>query len=374
MLRERDLGQAPMFVISEMRLDDQRLLPDRILLPLREWLESLARSSAARAAVVRQTVDGAIVALGPSIARLAAAAEEQVDTLDSLGAVVERAYRTAEIAVDHGVRDGVLFRGEVLARWQELVGTGELMRSLQARIGWLRDRIVDAVTGRQRSTERLQVALESGLVTLVYGAAADAAEQAASAWRAHPAGAALLAHQRNGSARSDAPAPRSDLAVPAADLQQRLERLVRDWQRGVLELVRTEAGDKRFVAKAGAYAINTLGLVVMIGVFTATAFIPTGAEIAVAGGTTLAAQKVLEAIFGDQAVRELADKARRDLLERVHALLEEEANRFDTVLTDAGVDRTASHRLRAAAAAVHAARLADPLPTGAPRTGGAPWA
>ena len=93
--------------------------------------------------------------------------------------------------------------------------------------------------------------------------------------------------------------------------------MVRDWQREVLELVRTEAGNKAFVARVGAYAVNALGLVVMIAVFTATAFIPTGAEIAVAGGTTVAAQKVLEAIFGDQAVRQLAEQARRRLLAHV---------------------------------------------------------
>ena len=53
----------------------------------------------------------------------------------------------------------------------------------------------------------------------------------------------------------------------------------------------------------------------MVSVFAATAFIPTGLEIAVAGGTTVAAQKVLEAIFGDQAVRTLAEQARADLLD-----------------------------------------------------------
>ena len=43
-----------------------------------------------------------------------------------------------------------------------------------------------------------------------------------------------------------------------------------------------------------------------------------------AGGTTVLSQKVLEALFGDQAVRRLADEARADLLERVGALLDGE--------------------------------------------------
>ena len=63
--------------------------------------------------------------------------------------------------------------------------------------------------------------------------------------------------------------------------------------------------------------MNGAGLAVMIAVFTSTAFIPTGLEVAVGAGTTVAAQKVLEAIFGDQAIRTLAGRAREDLLARV---------------------------------------------------------
>ena len=99
----------------------------------------------------------------------------------------------------------------------------------------------------------------------------------------------------------------------------------------------------------------------MIAVFTATSFIPTGAEIVVAGGTTIAAQKLLEAIFGDQAVRELADEARRDLLTRVGALLDAEADRYRAVLDGAGVDPGAADRLRRAAASVRSAHLAAPV-------------
>jgi len=181
------------------------------------------------------------------------------------------------------------------------------------------------------------------VVTFVRSAAADAAEQATAAWRAHPAGSALLqAH--------------AGLGAPSEDFSLRLDRLVRDWQRAVLELVRTESGNRIAVAKVGAYAVNGLGLVVMISVFAATAFIPTGAEIAVGAGTTIAAQKVLEAIFGDQAVRQLATKARRDLLERVSKLLDEEAGRFRAALDDSGLDRSAGTTLREAAAAVREAR------------------
>jgi|tagenome__1003787_1003787.scaffolds.fasta_scaffold20440767_2 hypothetical protein len=76
----------------------------------------------------------------------------------------------------------------------------------------------------------------------------------------------------------------------------------------------------------------------MIAVFASTAFIPTGAEIGVASGTTLLSQKVLEALFGDQAVRRLADESRADLLDRVGLLLGGEEARFTDLLTAHATD------------------------------------
>jgi hypothetical protein len=348
MLAAQELVEVPLFVLPETRLDGPGLLDDRIIAGLRDWLTRLARSAAARAEVVRQTVQGAITALLVSVTSLAVAAQEQVGALQALTTSVDVAYQVAYSAVEHGVRDGVLLRGEVLARWQELVGTGEMMRALQTRVGRLRDRVVAAVTGRTAPGEKLAAALESGIVTLGRSAAAEAAEQTAAAWRQHPAGAALLEG--------------ADLDTPAPDLPERLERMVRDWQRDVLELVRREAGDKRALARASAYVVNAAGLLVMISVFAATSFIPTGAEIAVAGGTTIAAQKVLEAIFGDQAVRALADQARTDLLDRFTALYRAEAARFTALLDEAGVDPDMARRLSFAAERVSVARTTSPLP------------
>lgn len=348
MLEEHGLGGVQMFVVDEQRLDQYGLLSEQAVAPLRDWLDSLARSAAARAAVVRQTVDGAVAALVPSTARLAAEADAQAEALTALGVSVDNAYREAQLSVDHGVHDGTLFRGEVLARWQELVGTGEFMRSLQARVGRLRDRIVSAFSGRPRPADQLIVAIESQLVTFVHGAAADAAENAAAAWRAHPAGGELIAAHPG-------------LARVSPDIDARADRVVRDWQRGVLDLVRDESGGRLFAAKFSAYAVNALGLCLMVAVFAATAFIPTGAEVAVGAGTTIAAQKVLEAIFGDEAVRRLAGQARQDFLDKVDGLLREEAGRFHAVLGATGVDSGDGDRLRAAAAAVDAARQADPI-------------
>jgi hypothetical protein len=355
MLRDNSLGSAPLFVLPEAHLDSQGLLTERVITPLRGWFDQLASSASARAAVVRQTVGGAIDALGSTVDGLAVAADEQVAADQVLADAVRTAYTAAVQSVADGMRDGVLLRGEVLSRWQELVGTGDLMRALQARVGRARDRVIAAFTGRPAPGKQFQAALESGVVTLIRGAAADAAEQVGTAWRAHPAGAPLV---------TDA------LQRPSPELAERAERLVRDWQRGILELVRQEATGKLKLAKVSAYAVNATGLLVMVSVFTATAFIPTGLEVATAAGTTVAAQKVLEAIFGDQAVRTLAEQARNDLLARVQAILAAEAERYDAARAATGVDPQTAARLREAARTVTAARRAVELPDGAlPRPG-----
>ncbi|MEU4639717.1 ABC transporter [Micromonospora sp. NPDC023814] len=341
MLAAQDLGAAPLFVLPETSVDGQGLLPDRVTAPLSAWFARLAADADARAAVVRQTLDGALAALRPAVEGLADAADEQVTAADALDERVRAAYRGAHRAVEQGLKDGRLLRGEVLARWQEFVGTGEFFRTLEARIGRLRDRVVAAVTGRPAPAAELREAIESQLVTLLRGVAAEAAENAYTGWKAHPAGAALL---------------EPGLAHPAGDLPERAERLVREWQRGVLELVRVEGGDRRFVARTAAYAVNATGLAVMIAVFASTAFVPTGLEVATGAGTTVAAQTVLQALFGDQAVRTLAAKARADLLDRVRALLDDEAARYLARTAEARPAPDTAEALRRAGNGVEMAR------------------
>ncbi len=335
MLSERGLGAAPLFVVPEVPLVDGRIA-EQAIAPIRWWLTGLTADAEARAAVVRHTLDGALASLAPRAEALAQAADEQRVVRAELETCVDSSYGAAMARVDEAIRDGALLRGEVLARWQDVVGTGELLRRLESRIGRLRDRITAAVTGRGGPVDELEQALESGVATVLRAAAEDAAEAAYACWAGHPAGSALLTEQ---------------LVRPGPDLDARIETLVRDWQGYILELVRTEGASKRSGARIASYGVNGAGLVVMLAVFAQTGGV-TGAEIAVAGGTTVASQKVLEAIFGEQAVRGLARQAREELLSRVQALLLHDASRYADLLGAGppGADPTA---LRAAAASVH---------------------
>jgi hypothetical protein len=78
--------------------------------------------------------------------------------------------------------------------------------------------------------------------------------------------------------------------------------------------------------------------------------------VAVAGGASALSQKILEAVLGDQAVRNLTATARADLHHRVTELLEGERGRFHQRLDAAGIDEGAGAALRAAVQDVEDAR------------------
>ena len=76
MLTAPGLAGARLFVVEERPLVDGRLPEDQVA-PLRGWLHALAADQGARAAVVRQTLTGALDSLEQRVAGVAAAVEEQ---------------------------------------------------------------------------------------------------------------------------------------------------------------------------------------------------------------------------------------------------------------------------------------------------------
>ena len=342
MLRAARLESARLFVVEERPLVDGLLPLDQVA-PLRDWLHALAADQEQRAAVVRQTLAGALDSLDARVARLAEAVDAQDAAAQALRSAAAASYEAALSGVDDGMRSGTLLRGEVLARWQEFVGTGEWMRSLQAQVGRLRDRVAAAVTGRPAPGQDLKVALESSVEQLLRTEADRAAERTVTAWRALPGGAGLLGDRTR------------ELEAVDAGFADRARDEVRDWQGHVLDLVRSEGAGKRSTARVLSLGVNGAGLVVMVAVFAHTGGL-TGGEVAVAGGTSALGQRLLEAVFGDAAVRSLAASAREDLRERATRLLDAERSRFEAVLAAPGAGR--GDELRAAAAALTAARRA----------------
>ena len=332
MLVEHGLD-AHVVVVPETRVE-AGLLPPGATRELDGWLRAVVGDAAARAGVVERTVRGAAEDVVTTVPRLAAAAAEQRRHAERLREAVTAAYAAAARDVHAATADGTMLRGEVLARWQEFVGTGELLRALEERVGSWRDRLTAAVRGRP-APERVARAVGDGLVHLVVDAADHAAERAHGAWHADAAGVVLLGGLR--------------LSRASTDLPERAAAQVRAWQGAVLELVATEGAGRRSAARALSFGVNGLGAALMVAIFASTGGLTT-AEVGVAGGAALLAQRLLEAVFGDDAVRRLTQVAHDDLRARVDALLVAEAERFTAVLDAADVRPDGAERVRHAVA------------------------
>jgi energy-coupling factor transporter ATP-binding protein EcfA2 len=340
MLEDEGLPEADVLVVPETLLAEG-LLPAPALAPVRAWLDDLAADAQARAALVRRTLRGALASLPARAAVVEGAAVEQLSTAAELRAEADAAYSAAGREVETALRSGSLLRGEVLARWHEVVGTGDVMRTLESRVGWARDRLKSMVSGKPAAEEELREAVEDRVEGVVRAAAERAAERTARAWRDRVAGRALL----DGT---------TGLDRASAELQAATEDEVRAWQGVVLDLVREQGASKRATARLASLGVNGAGLTVMLAVFAHTGGL-TGAEVVVAGGTSALSQKVLEAIFGDQAVRTLAAQAREDLFARVEDLLREDAARFDAILDEAAPEADSFARLHGAVDAIRRA-------------------
>ncbi len=342
MLRDEGLGDAPLFTVVESALGQDGRLPDDVVAPLRSWLSALASDAKARAVVVRRTLTGALDSLRDRVAALEEASDDQVAATGALRKEAAAAYAQALADVEHGITDGTLLRGEVLARWQEFVGTGEFLRTVEVGISRLRDRITAAIKGTPPPADNLGEALQTGVAALLTAHGQGAAAATARAWRQLAGGPTLLQVH-------------PDLAKTSPGLVPDVDRLVREWQGEVLSMVRDEGKDRRTTARVLAFGVNGIGAVLMLVAFSQTGGL-VGAEIGVAGGAALLAQRLLEAVFGDQAVRDLAAKARKRLLSRASELYAGEQARFDEVVDALGIRPGQSEQLRAAAAAVQEAR------------------
>lgn len=314
MLTERGMAGVDVFAIAEMDLEDERIPPDSIG-EIRDWLLGRAASATDRRRLVQNTIEGALASIPDRLDQIAGGVEREAAALGELNDIVDHNYSQAIAAVTERVQTGAMLRKEVLAGWQEYVGGGQLMRSLQGGISWIRDAFRSVIAGGPKAAAEVQGELTSSMVATILEAADSAADATVERWENTPAGRQLLSDD----ART--------LARPGDLLRSSSESEIEAWQDHVLGLVRQQAEGKRLAARTLSLGINTIGVSLMVVMFAHTGGI-TGGEVAVAGGTATVSQALLTALFGENAVRDLARQARADLMERVGRLLEEDAARF----------------------------------------------
>lgn len=305
MLAAANLGRAPLISIEETKLQDG-MLPAQTLLPLTNWLKALTDTAQSRATTAKRTLHGSVNALLDNVDLLVGSLSEQailaVDAAEVVDSEIDAALRrTAELT-----QNGTLLRGEVLNRWQEVVGTAELSKKIDEGIAWMKARITGFLTGRPIQAEPVEDAIEEGLSSLLADEISRAHDNVRATWNQSRALREI---------ESEVPEPSAqgvyDLAV----------EMTREWQKDLLEMVRNEAGSRKLSARFLAIGVNVLGVALMIVIFASTGGL-TGAEVGVAGATSVVAQRLLESVFGDQAVQTMTKQAHKALLDRMREVME----------------------------------------------------
>ena len=334
LMTDSGLADSPLFAVPETKTNDAGLLPDQAVAPLRFFLSSLAQDQQKRREVIASTLSGAIGSVCERSSYVAGGLEAQAVAASRLYEDAQAIMAESSRSIAAQSADGTLLSGEVLARWHEFVGTGEFMRAMEAKVSWFRDRVVQVFKGAPPEVEKVSVAVKSGLESLILAQTQGGCERIESVWQTDPAGRSVLEGTDE------------NLSRPSQGFDEAASRMVRAWQADVMELVAGEGMNKRSRARFMAFGVNGVSVALMLVVFAHTGGL-SGAEAGIAGGSAVVAQRLLEALFGDDAVRRLAKVAKDQLDARVEGLLANEVTRYQAVLDTFGVDAELPARIRA---------------------------
>ncbi|OUC91118.1 AAA family ATPase [Streptosporangium minutum] len=335
MLAEYGLGEVDRFVINESKVTDG-MLADHEVTELRLWLTELSVDDQRRAQAVQATLSGVLDSFRTRIPALARQLEAQVVFRRDLRGDVDAAYAGAMAEIEEATRNGSLLRGEVLARWQDFAGSGDLMRTLH-----LRKPGRFAGKASHQAPERLSAlksALRAGLESVIVSAAQRAAEEAVSRWLHRPGAGETLAAT-------------SGLGHASDDLLRRTGRTVAAWQEHIIELIRTEGVTKRAVARLVSFDVESLSLIFAVGL------LGDGSSEAESAFTGALPQRLVHALLGAESLRNIGVKARSDLRARIGMLFDDEMSRYVQALDGAGIpDESAATRLHQATYNLEVAR------------------
>ncbi|WP_342319015.1 ABC transporter [Corynebacterium mayonis] len=318
MMAQAGLGGAGLFRVPFIPGLEANL-PQEAIDPLREYLHKLAKDTAARRQVAGKTVAGALEAVAGRVLKLAQIREDREAFAKQLAAAIDEHYAAAVAHVGDATSDGKLLRTEVLDRWQDFVGTSDLFRGVEKWFSRTVDRLGSALSGRPTPVREVETQLETGLHAVIV----DAADTAATRSWSHLG--AVAPDVRAAAAPS--------LSRASADISEKASALVRAWQEDLLNHIQETAGQKRQRARIMSLGLNVATVALMLVVFASTAGL-TGGEVAIAGGSAVVGQKLLETIFGEDTVRRMAARAREDLDARLNALYAAERDRFDPIFDE----------------------------------------
>lgn len=334
LLRRRGLGPDDIHTVQEQRVrGESEALPPRAVANLADRMRHLAASRRDVLAGVTSRVVAFAVAESDRVAR---DVEEQDEERTRLEEVVAGTYAGAMDEFTAELDRGSLIRSEVVDRWSERVGTGEIARWVRGSASWLRG-VADRITGQPSAVvDQLESEARRELSMAVETRLERAGRSVATAWEVDAAGRELVTPDLRG--LSDG--TRIDIGA-----------IIDRWLAGLSRMVAEEAPGRFRAARVASTGVNAAAVATILAVFAATGGL-TGAEMGVAAGAAAAQQGVLEHVLGRAAARSLSGSARRRLLDSIRDAFEAEADRFRGVLEAATDPVEAAERIREAAAEV----------------------
>lgn len=305
------------------------------LAPIERTIAHLRNDSVARAALAARALMGSLAGLGELVDGVADDCEhEDID--------VEALRRTLTHVFDRRLQDlrselgrGRFLREEALRHWQQFVGADQITRYFSQGIGRVRGAIAAMFRPATAPVTEVQAATTEDLLAVARSEAAEAARLVAAGW-------------------SDDPSVRDDMAADptlwgtSTGFDDRLRSRLDGWIEGITTDIAATGRPKRELARGASIGVNALGTGVMLATFVHTGGL-TGAEVGVAAATAFLNQKLLAALFGEAAMVELIESARRRLDAVLTQTFEEERLRFERLLTPAGRLAALGLDLRAAA-------------------------
>ena len=336
-LRGIDDARVQIVGVAEGRLDPsgERMEPDAAA-PVLQRADELARDRERRLALARRALEGALVGLDPLLKAVTADVERAAAEGEALRAITAKSYDAELTALFEELRGGAFLRTEVLRHWESYVKADQITRFFSRGLGRIRGTIITAIRGMPEAPVGVvEKEVTSDVVAVALARATEAARRVASEWSSRAGPAEQL--ERDSSLWSASP-----------DLAARIQPRLHEWVAGIATDVQARGAGKRDLAFGVSLGVNALAVAAMVGVFAHTAGV-TGTELGIVAATGFLNQKLLQAIFGEAAMREMIAGAR----ERLEALLKDEfskeRDRYDRLTADPAELRALAGELRAAA-------------------------
>jgi energy-coupling factor transporter ATP-binding protein EcfA2 len=324
--------------VGEGRLDPSgERLELEAAAPVLERVDELARDRERRLALARRALEGALAGLDPLLTSVAVDVERAAAEGEALRAIAAKSYDAELAALFEELRGGTFLRTEVLRHWESFVKADQITRFFSRGLGRIRGTIITAIRGMPEAPVGVvEKEVTSDVVAVSVSRASEAARRVASEWSTRAGPAEQLA--RNPSLWSASP-----------DLGGRIGPRLHQWVASIATDVQARGAGKRDLAFGVSLGVNALAIAAMIGVFAHTAGV-TGTELGIVAATGFLNQKLLQAIFGEAAMREMIANARERLEELLRDEFSKERDRYDRLSADPAELRTLRDEMRAAMA------------------------